>query len=269
MLRHKPERWIAVAVIACSLGLATLLAVILGHWEISPYKRTYLVRLPNCIGIAPNSRVSFAGAPVGRVLQIAIIPRGPDRIHDGSNYYVQLIVVVEKSLEIGSDAVFTVKQDGVLGAQFLAIMPGTPDSPPLPEGAVVYGKAGVDLMDVAADGRELLADLQPAAKHLASISAALDAQLPALLVNVDKFLQDGDAFAANLGSPDNRERLDQLLANLRVVSANLKVVSSNAKSFTATIGEKPWRLLWGGDVKPLVPEKQVLGSSDPVPISAK
>lgn len=269
MLRQKPERWIAIAVIACSLALALLLAAILGHWEISPYKRTYVVRLPNCIGIAPNSRVSFAGAPVGRVLQIAVIPPGPDRVHDGKDYYVQLVVVVEKGLEIGDDAVFCVRQEGVLGAQFLAIVPGTPDAPALPPGAVVYGVAGVDLMEVAASGQQLLADLAPAAKHLGALSATLEEQVPPLLVHVDKFLKDGDDLLANVDSGPNKERLNEMLANLRVVSANLKVVSSNAKAFTATIGEKPWRLFWGGDVKALPTEKQVLASPDPIPIQAK
>ncbi len=266
MLRQKPERWIALAVIGCAAFLAALLTVILGHWEISPYKHLYVVRLPNATGIAPNSRVAFAGAPVGRVLKIAVIPRGPERENDGKFFYVELTVAVEKSLEIGEHAVFAVRQEGVLGAQFVAILPGSPEAKPLADGAVLYGASAVDLMEVAAQGQKLLAALQPATENLSALSSRLQGQIPPVVEKADKFLADGDRVLANLGSDENRQRLDDLLANLRVVSANLKVVSTNAKAFTATIGERPWSLFWGGDVKTLPTEQQILASPDPVPI---
>ena len=51
---------------------------------------------------------------------------------------------------------------------------------------------------------------------------------------------------ANLNSQESRERINTMLASLRVASENLKVVSSNAKALTATLAEKPWRVFWGG-----------------------
>jgi ABC-type transporter Mla subunit MlaD len=62
----------------------------------------------------------------------------------------------------------------------------------------------------------------------------------------------------------NEVDLAKMVAELRVVSQNLKVVSTYAKGLTATLAEKPSRLIWSGPKSEVPSEKQILDSKDPV-----
>jgi hypothetical protein len=89
----------------------------------------------------------------------------------------------------------------------------------------------------------------------------METSLPPLLDNGNKFLADGDSVLANLNTPESRERINDMLANLRVSTDNLKVVSSNAKALTQTLAQTPWRVFWGGPTVPAPPENEVLKSN--------
>ena len=85
--------------------------------------------------------------------------------------------------------------------------------------------------------------------------------MPPLLDNGNKFLIDGDSVISNLNTPESRERINEMLANLRVSTDNLKVVSSNAKALTQTLAQTPWRVFWGGPTVPAPSEAEVLKSN--------
>jgi hypothetical protein len=89
----------------------------------------------------------------------------------------------------------------------------------------------------------------------------METSLPPLIDNGNKFLVDGDSVLANLNTAESRERINDMLANLRVATDNLKVVSSNAKALTATLAATPWRVFWGGPTVPAPPENEVLKSN--------
>ena len=253
MLRQKPERWIALAVIACTLALAAILTLIVGHWQFNPDRRTVHAYFQSCVGIDINSPIRYAGAPVGRVARIEVVPRAEQKQSDGKCYYVKVTLVINRSLEVGDDASFEIKQEGVLGAKFVGITPGKIDAPLLADDATVLGVSPVDLIDLAAPGKELLVKLGPVVDNLHGITQTLNQSVPGLITKVDDFLDHGD----------------ELLADLRVVSGNLKVVTTNAKAFTATIGERPWRLLFGGKPTTLPTEAEILASPKPVPIPSQ
>jgi ABC-type transporter Mla subunit MlaD len=63
----------------------------------------------------------------------------------------------------------------------------------------------------------------------------------------------------------NEVDLAKIVSELRVVSQNLKVVSTYAKSLTATLAEKPSRLIWSKKTNELPGEKEILESSEPIP----
>src|SRR5678816_1891070 len=65
---------------------------------------------------------------------------------------------------------------------------------------------------------------------------------------------------------NNEGNLGQIVAELHVVSQNLKVITTYTKALTATLGEKPSRLIWGGGKNQLPSEKEILESSKPVPV---
>src|SRR6185436_17336097 len=68
----------------------------------------------------------------------------------------------------------------------------------------------------------------------------------------------------------NEGDLAKILEELRVVSQNLKVITTHAKTLTATLAEKPSRLIWGGGKKNELPaEKEILESKQPFPVGPK
>jgi ABC-type transporter Mla subunit MlaD len=68
----------------------------------------------------------------------------------------------------------------------------------------------------------------------------------------------------------NEGDLGKILEELRIVSQNLKVISTYTKTLTATLAEKPSRLIWGGGKKNELPtEKEILESKQPLPVGPK
>lgn len=88
-------------------------------------------------------------------------------------------------------------------------------------------------------------------------------------------LDNAKSFTGELGSPEARDRLRAILENaktvtkdLRVVSQNLKVVTTHAKLITGTLGQRPWRILFGGKdaVNELPNEAAIIASDKPIQV---
>ncbi len=62
----------------------------------------------------------------------------------------------------------------------------------------------------------------------------------------------------------NEGDLAKILEELRVVSQNLKVITTYTKALTATLAEKPSRLIWGSKKNELPAEQKILESPGPV-----
>ncbi len=66
----------------------------------------------------------------------------------------------------------------------------------------------------------------------------------------------------------NQANLTQLITELRVTAQNLKVATTYAKALTATLGNKPSRIIWGFGETKLPTEKEILESTQPVPVKS-
>jgi phospholipid/cholesterol/gamma-HCH transport system substrate-binding protein len=271
MKENKSNAVIAIATVAAAILMALALSLAIGKWSFGStgYKVTLL--FPSATGINVNSEVKYAGATVGRVTQVALIPRDQQTQDPLTKDYncVKVVVEINDNVQIGEDSSVTLKQDGLgISAKYVLIMPGqNHDSKLLTDGATMQGTQAFDLTDLVQpagealhQARNLVVQLQPMMTRFDALSRNLEASLPPLIDNANKFLSHGDAVLANLSTPESKERINDLLANLRVSTDNLKVVSSNAKALTATLAATPWRLVWGGPTVPAPPENEVLKS---------
>jgi virulence factor Mce-like protein len=268
----KSEYWVVITVIACALLVLGAFTVGLGRFSLNPNEKIVRVRFESVAGINMNSVVKYAGANVGHVKSIRVLPRAEQKQGPNGPYCIELACGVNPDVELGADVTAKIDADSLLGAKYVSLTPGKMDAPPLPDDAVLAGLHTDDLQDIAGPAKELIAQLkpiaeklQPVAMRLDTITAKLDDSLPSLLENMDAILHDGNQLMATVNTPDGRERITRLLANLRTVSDNLKVVSSNAKALTTTLAEKPWRLIWGGKVHLPTEEKQVLATDKVIP----
>ncbi len=269
----KPEYYIALAVIACSIALAVLFSMAIGRLNFADDERKLKVRFQQVEGLNLNATVKFAGAPVGRVTAIKVISKEEREKLPAKHQLaaIEIDATVNSDLYLPDDMTVSMKQDGMLGPKYVAIMPGkNPDAGPYDLSKTVYGTDPIGLEQLYASGQNLLNKLVPMTQRLEQIAVKVDDAIPGIVVGLDTLLDDGDQLIASINSslvtPENEQRLKKLMTDMTVVMQNMKVVSSNAKALTLTLAQTPWRLVWGGPTNPPVPEQDVLRSSEPLPV---
>jgi ABC-type transporter Mla subunit MlaD len=268
---------IAITALIAAVLMTAALSFAIGKWSLGGSHYDLVIRFPNATGIASNTSVKYAGATVGRVKTIRLIPR-KDQTEDPNTKLsncIEVVVEIDQDLEVGEDSTVQIKQDGIgISAKYVLITPGSdPNSPALKDGSVMQGEMPFDLSELIQPAGEaltkanaMITQLGPVLNRLDALSQKMDTDLPPLMDNANKFLVNGNAVLGNLSTPDSKERINDVLANLRVATENLKVVSSNAKALTLTLAEKPWRVMWGGQTVKPPPESDVLKSNEAIPL---
>jgi ABC-type transporter Mla subunit MlaD len=275
MKDNRINAFIACTALVAAVLMSLALSFAIGKWSFGASSNTFIIKFPNATGITPNSEVKFAGAHAGRVKEVRLIARKDQDQDPNTRLFncVEVVTEVDKSLELGSDVVATIKQDGFgISAKYVLLTPGPDhDSPPLADNSVLQGEMPFDLSDLIQPAGEaltqakiLVAKLEPAMDQLGPMlihMESLSKRLDPILSHADKLMVDGDDVIGNFNTPDSRERLQDMIANLSVATANLKVVSYNAKALTATLASKPWRVFWGGSTIPAPSESDDLKSN--------
>jgi ABC-type transporter Mla subunit MlaD len=269
MLKTGQDKWVALTVVACSIVVLLALAVAIGGMPLGTKNREITVRFAYIGGIGANSEVKYAGAKVGRVSKLRFRSREEVRQEPTPPLWIELKLEVDPSLVLGSDVKVELRQDTALAPNYVALVPVSFDTPPLADNAVLIGEPPVGLNDLFKPGKELVQKLQPAAESLSTILVNVREDLPPLLNKLDSMLSNGDQILGAVNTPEGREQLRRLLANLRVVSDNLKIVTTQAKGATRQLGERPWSLLWGGEPVVLPTEEEILKSNTPLPVKTQ
>ena len=272
MKENRINAIIAIGTVIAAVIMLGALSMAIGKWSLSSHQHQIVIKFPNASGILANSEVRYAGAPAGRVKEVRLIARQDQTIDPFTKRYncVEVVAEIDPSIEIGDDVGSTIKQDGLgISAKYILLTPGMDhESKVLADNAVLQGETPFDLTDLLqpagealSQAKALLSNLGPVMNRLDSLSETLQNSLPPLLGHTDKLVLDGDSVLANFNSPEGKQRLNDLLLNLKIATENLKVVSYNAKALTATLADKPWRVFWGGTVVKPPTESQDLKST--------
>jgi ABC-type transporter Mla subunit MlaD len=277
MKENKINAVIALGTVVGALIMLLALSFAIGKWSLGGKTHEIIIQFPNASGINANSEVKYAGAPSGRVKLVRLISRENETMDPFTKQYncVEVVAEVDPKVEVGEDVKATIKQDGLgISAKYILLTPGPDrDSKLLADDAVIQGEEPFDLTDLMqpagealSQARSLLTNLGPTLDRFDALSSTLQTNLPPLMAHADKLMSDGDSALANFNTPEGKERIREMLANLRVATENLKVVSSNAKALTATLAQKPWRVFWGGSTVTPPPESEVIKSDDAIPV---
>ncbi len=272
MKDNRSNMIIALMSVAAAILMCLALSFAIGKWNFGNTGNKVTIKFANVTGITPNAEVKLAGVPCGRVMSIDLIPRNKQDEDPKTHRFNSVDVVVElnKDVQIGNDVSAVIKQDGFgIAPKYVLLTPGgNHDAPVLADNDTIQGEPPFDLSDLIQPAGEALTQAQqlveklgPALDKLQALGDKMTNDLPPLMDNANKFLTDGDAVLANFNTPDGKKRLNDLLNSLRVSMENLKVVTSNAKALTQTLAEKPWRVIWGGKTVQPPPEDQVLDSN--------
>jgi phospholipid/cholesterol/gamma-HCH transport system substrate-binding protein len=214
------ERSIEVKVgvlILASLGILSAFLLILGGIS---FEKTYTVYVDfnNPGGLQSGAPVRVAGVKVGSVKSLDFLGGKVDP-KTGRRVLVRTKVTIEQRVQdaIHEDADFYVTTQGVLGEQFLAIEPGSPEKPILQDGAEVKGidppridlflAKAYELLDTTVTGirnnRELLSDI---ATNAAGVLRGLNTVITS-----------------------NKDRIDRIMSNAEAVSVEARELTHDAR----------------------------------------
>jgi phospholipid/cholesterol/gamma-HCH transport system substrate-binding protein len=157
------------------------------------------MRMSTVAGLKTRSGVFLSGVQIGNVESVEL---------DQTNKSVIVHLKILKQYQLRRDAKFTVEQIGVLGDQFVTILPGSPSAPLLNDGDEVPGVEPFNFAEVARSANDLL-------KQFRELGSVLEEALKRV----------------------NAQVLDaQTLSNLSLTIANFRSVSENTMSVISNVG---------------------------------
>jgi phospholipid/cholesterol/gamma-HCH transport system substrate-binding protein len=204
--------------ILVSLGILAAFVLIMGGLS---FERTYTVYVDfdNPGGLQSGAPVRVAGVKVGKVAELAFMGGKVDpKTNRRTLVRAKLNIEARVKESIHDDADFYVTTQGVLGEQFLAIDPGSPQKGVLPEGTIVKGidpprldlflAKAYELLDTTMNGirnnRELISDI---ATNTAGLLKGLNTTLT-----------------------ENRERINRTMTNLESLTAEANTLTVHART---------------------------------------
>jgi ABC-type transporter Mla subunit MlaD len=131
---------IGLTVVACSLVLLAALTFALSGYSWKKGGRKLEIEFRDATGIKPRSSVKFAGKTAGSVAEIRYLGL-TERSEAGDHMNaVRITVRLDKDVPpLAADVTARLDAETLLGEKFIALTPGRPGAPPLPEGAVIQG----------------------------------------------------------------------------------------------------------------------------------
>ena len=214
------ERSIEIKVgILILVSVAILAAFVLVMGGLN-FQKSYsvFVDFDNPGGLQSGAPVRIAGVKVGKVQEMAFMGGNIDP-KTGRRTLVRVKISIEQRVKesVHDDADFYVTTQGVLGEQFLAIEPGTPGKPTLPENSVVKGIDPPRLDLFLAKAFELLDTTVTGIKNNRELIGDIAVNAAGLLRGLNGTITE------------NRERINRIVQNVESLSAESNALVRDAK----------------------------------------
>ena len=214
------ERSIEVKVgilILVSLGILAAFVLIMGGLS---FEKTYtiFVDFDNPGGLQSGAPVRVAGVKVGKVSELRFMGGKIDPKTNRRTLVRAKLSVEERVKDsIHDDADFYVTTQGVLGEQFLAIEPGSPQKPVLPENSIVKGIDPPRLDLFLAKAYELLDTTMNGIRNNRELISEIATNTASLLKNL------------NLVLVENRERINRIVQNIEQITVEANTLTNHAR----------------------------------------
>jgi len=204
--------------ILISLGILAAFVLVMGGLS---FEKTYtiFVDFDNPGGLQTGAPVRVAGVKCGKVSEMTFMGGKVDPKTNRRTLVRAKIQVEQRVKEsIHDDADFYVTTQGVLGEQFLAIDPGSPQKPVMAENTIVKGIDPPRLDLFLAKAYELLDTTMNGIRNNRELISDIATNTAGLLKNL------------NLVLTENREKVNHIVANLEALSAEANTLTSHART---------------------------------------
>jgi phospholipid/cholesterol/gamma-HCH transport system substrate-binding protein len=205
--------------ILVAVGILTAFIILMGGLSFQPTFNVY-VDFDNPGGVQPGAPVRIAGVTVGKIKGTQFRGAATPGSDGKRPALVRLSVSIEKRYReaIRENADFYVTSQGVLGEQFLAIEPGSPDRPRIADDAVMRGVDPPRLDLLLAEGYELLhTTISAMRQNRAQIEEMFDG-LHATLTGTGEFFDK------------NKDRLNRIAENVETVTVETNELMRAART---------------------------------------
>jgi phospholipid/cholesterol/gamma-HCH transport system substrate-binding protein len=203
--------------ILVSLGILAAFVLIMGGLS---FEKTYTIYVDfdNPGGLQSGAPVRIAGVKCGKVSELAFMGGKIDP-KTNRRTLVRAKLAIEQRVKdsIHEDADFYVTTQGVLGEQFLAIEPGSPQKPILQENTIVKGIDPPRLDLFLAKAYELLDTTMTSIKNNRELISEIATNTAGLLKGLNTTLND------------NRERINRIVANVEKISEEAQTLTVHAR----------------------------------------
>ncbi len=205
------------ALILVSLGILGAFILVMGGLS---FEKTFTVYVDfdNPGGLQPGAAVRIAGVKVGSVKALEFLGGKLDP-KTGRHVLVRADVAIEQRVSgtIHDDADFYVTAQGVLGEQFMAIDPGSPEHPLLQPGTEVKGIDPPRLDLFLAKAYELLDVTVNGIKNNRELISSIATNTAGLLKGL------------NILVTENKDRIDRIVSNVEEMTSEAKTLTHDAR----------------------------------------
>ena len=204
--------------ILVSLGILAAFVLIMGGLS---FEKTYTVYVDfdNPGGLQSGAPVRVAGVKCGKITELRFMGGAVDPATNRRTLVRAKVAIEQRVKEsIHSDAEFYVTTQGVLGEQFLAIEPGSPQKPVLAENTIVKGIDPPRLDLFLAKAYELLDTTINGIRNNRELISDIATNTAGLLKNLNTVVGD------------NRERIGRIVQNLETLSVEANTLTSHART---------------------------------------
>jgi phospholipid/cholesterol/gamma-HCH transport system substrate-binding protein len=191
-------------------------------------KKELTLLFPYADGITVGAPVWYAGLQVGTVSNV--------RIAGGDTDAIAISVKISPEARVRRDSRVDIRNLGMMGAKYVEISPGTPDSPLLASGETLEGKSPASMSEIIETGREVASHLLQVAKETQLLIHEVRAEAP-----IRDTVQNANEFITELR--DRAREIQPVLARLSSLADSLDKAGKNVSKVSGDGGKELTALL--------------------------
>lgn len=236
-MRKEKAEWKVGLFVIISLGAMT--AAVIQFSKGTPlFSQTFHLgmRVADVGGVIPGAAVQMAGVPIGQVTDTRMDPDGRS---------VTILLEILEKYKIHGDAVFAIRQSGILGDRYISVTATENQKPILTDGAEIQGEEPLNLEGVARTAAGLILRVDDIVKTLNTAIARIDqlllneqtlTNLSGLVENFNRISWQSLATLDSLNQfvETNTQPLSATVANLEAFSGQLNTVATELHHMVAT-----------------------------------
>lgn len=222
--------WRAVIFVISCLALLAFTYLLVFRVDFGGATRV-TVRFASVGTIQSGSPVRQSGVKVGSVASVSLAPDAPGK--------VDVVLSLYKGLKVRTKDDVSIVTGGLLGDQFIDVVPGDVSAPEAGPGDILQGRSGLDLKVLVDEGGSVLQDLGTTTKTISNFLTGHQKELDQILADAARTV----SHTANAAETADRllkraeaawdptsKNLNDTLSNVQSASRSLKTVTDALES---------------------------------------